>query len=162
MPYRIQRAESADASFLVDMVCEAANWNPDRARPKAELLADTAVTRYIRGWRRSGDDGVIAVGDSGESLGACWYRVLPADDAGYGYVAAGVPELTLGVRPMWRAQGIGRALLVAACEAARIAGHQRISLSVERANVAQRLYRSEGFVVVDSGVDADTMVKTLH
>ena len=45
---------------------------------------------------------------------------------------------------------------------ARTAGHQRVSLSVERANFAQRLYRSEGFVVAASGRDADTMVKTLR
>lgn len=162
MAYRVRRAGRADSSFLVEMVCEAANWHPDRVRPKVDLLADPDVMRYARGWRRPSDDGVIAVEDTVESIGACWYRVLPQDDAGYGFVATGVPELTLGVRPMWRAQGVGRALLGAACELARRAGHQRISLSVERENFAARLYRSEGFVVVDSGRDSDTMVKSLR
>lgn len=162
MAYRIRRATRADSSFLVEMVCEAANWHPDRMRPKVDLLADANVMRYARGWKRPADDGVIAVEDSGESIGACWYRVLPQDDPGYGYVATGVPELTLGVRPMWRAQGVGRALLSDACELARRAGHQRISLSVERDNFAARLYRSEGFVVVESGRDSDTMAKSLR
>ena len=111
---------------------------------------------------RPADDGVIAVEDSGEAIGACWYRVLPRNEPGYGFVATGVPELTLGVRPVWRAHGVGRALLEAACDLARAAGHQRISLSVERANFAERLYRSEGFVVATTGADADTMVKTLR
>jgi GNAT superfamily N-acetyltransferase len=162
MAYRIRRAGGADASFLVDMVCEAANWHPDRTRPKVDLLADAAVMRYARGWRRPADDGAVAVDEAGEPVGACWYRVLPVTDAGYGFVASGVPELTLGVRPLWRAQGVGRALLVAACDLARAAGHQRISLSVERANFAQRLYRSEGFAVLESGPDADTMVRSLR
>jgi GNAT superfamily N-acetyltransferase len=162
MAYRIRTAVRADASFLVEMVCEAANWHPDRVRPKPDLLADPHVMRYARGWKRPADDGVIAVDDSGESIGACWYRVLPANEPGYGYVAPGVPELTLGVRPMWRAQGVGRELLVATCDLARERGHQRISLSVERANFAQRLYRSEGFAVLESGPDSDTMVRTLR
>ena len=162
MAYRIRRATRADSSFLVEMVCEAANWHPDRMRPKVDLLADADVMRYARGWKRPADDGVVGVGDSGESIGACWYRVLPQNDPGYGFIATGVPELTLGVRPMWRAQGVGRALLTAACELARHAGHQRISLSVERENFAVRLYRSEGFVVVESGRDSDTMVKSLR
>jgi GNAT superfamily N-acetyltransferase len=162
MAYRIRRAERADASFLVEMVCEAANWHPDRIRPKVDIMADATVMRYARGWKRPADDGVVAVDDSGEAIGACWYRVLPTNEPGYGFVASGVPELTLGVRPPWRAQGVGRALLEAACDLARAAGHQRISLSVERANFAERLYRSEGFVVAASGADADTMVKRLR
>ncbi|MGT2424629.1 N-acetyltransferase family protein [Amnibacterium kyonggiense] len=162
MPYAVRRATTTDASFLVEMVCEAANWHPDRTRPKADLLADTAVMRYARGWKRPADDGVVAVDGSGEPIGACWYRVLPRDEPGDGFVATGVPELTLGVRPMWRAQGVGRALLEAACDLARDAGHQRVSLSVERANFAERLYRSAGFVVARSGPDADTMTRTLR
>jgi GNAT superfamily N-acetyltransferase len=162
MAYRIRRAIRADASFLVEMACEAANWHPDRVRPKVDLMGDDHVMRYTRGWKRPADDGVVAVDDSGESIGACWYRVLPQNEPGYGFVASGVPELTLGVRPVWRAHGVGRALLEAACDLARAAGHQRISLSVERANFAERLYRSEGFVVVASGETADTMVKTLR
>lgn len=160
--HRLRAATRADGAFLVEMTCEAANWNPDRVRPKTDLLADRAVTRYARGWKGPADGGVVAVDANDEPIGACWYRVLPQDDPGYGFVATGVPELTLGVRPMWRAQGVGRALLEAACAAAARAGHQRVSLSVERANFAHRLYRSAGFTVVSSGVDSDTMVKTLR
>jgi GNAT superfamily N-acetyltransferase len=160
--YRIRAAEQADAVFLADMRVEAFNWDADRAKPRVELLADRRVNRYLAGWRRPGDDGVLALDDQGDPVGACWFRVLPKGDAGYGWVAAGVPELTLGVRPVHRARGVGRELLRATCALATGRGHQRISLSVERANFACRLYVSEGFVTVESGEDADTMVKTLR
>ena len=162
MAHRIRPATRADASFLVEMACEAANWHPDRVRPKVDLLADADVMRSARGWRGPSDDGVVAELDSGEPIGACWFRVLPRTGQGLGFVASGVPELTLGVRPLHRAQGVGRALLLAACDVARSAGHQRISLRVERANFAERLYRSEGFVIAASGDAADTMVKSLR
>ncbi|HEY0374123.1 MAG TPA: GNAT family N-acetyltransferase [Amnibacterium sp.] len=162
MAHRIRDAVQTDAPFLADMLVEAFDWTAGHGRSRVELLADPVVNRYVRGWRRPGDGGVVAVDDHGAPLGACWYRVLPKRDAGYGWVGAGVPELTLGVRPIHRAKGVGRALLAAACDQAAGAGHQRISLSVERANFAWRLYISEGFVVVASGTDSDTMAKTLR
>jgi GNAT superfamily N-acetyltransferase len=158
----LRRALAADAGFLADMLVEAANWHPERVRPKVQLLADPQVNRYLKGWKRPSDDGMLAVDDNGVPIGACWYRVLPKTEPGYGFVAPGVPELTLGVRPLHRAQGVGRALLRALCEVAGDRGHQRISLSVERANFAHRLSVSEGFVVVGSGPDSDTMVRTLR
>ena len=65
------------------------------------------------------------------------------------------------MRPLWRAQGVGRALLRALTDAARAAGYARITLSVEHGNFAHTLYRSEGFAVVGTGAGRDTMVRLL-
>ncbi|MET8086249.1 GNAT family N-acetyltransferase [Micromonospora sp. NPDC005237] len=87
-----------------------------------------------------------------------WFRHLSAEDPGYGYVADDVPELTIGVLRAWRGRGVGRALLRTVLGAARDRGIRTVSLSVERANAAARLYASEGFRTVESFTDADTMV----
>jgi GNAT superfamily N-acetyltransferase len=88
--------------------------------------------------------------------------MLPRTDPGFGYVGTGVPELIIGVRPIWRAHGVGRALLQRLCDHARAQGFARISLSVERGNFATTLYRSEGFAVTSAGHGRDTMVKRLR
>lgn len=160
--FQIRPATGDDARFLVDMAVEAANWDPARARPRVEVLADPNVTRYSAGWMRPGDFGSVAVDARNVPVGACWGRLFPANAPGYGFVAVGVPELTLGVNAQWRGRGVGRALLRAVAHQAAAAGHGRISLSVERANFAQRLYVSEGFVTVESGVGSDTMVKSVR
>ena len=160
MQHRIRSAGRADAAFLLEMSCEAANWDPARMRPRADLLGESTVLRHVRGWQRPADGGVVAEDATGEPIGACWFRVPLRDEPDAAFVASGVPELTLGVRPPWRARGVGRALLVAACGAARERGHQRIGLGVHRGNFAHRLYRSEGFVVARSGDTDDVMVKT--
>ena len=160
--YRLRPATQADGAFLADMVVEAVNWRQGGARPKHQVMTSAEHSRYLAGWMRPGDAGFIALDDHGEPIGAAWYRMLPRSDPGFGYVGTGVPELIIGVRPIWRAHGVGRALLHELCDHARAQGFGRISLSVERGNFAATLYRSEGFAVTQSGMGRDTMVKRLR
>jgi GNAT superfamily N-acetyltransferase len=160
--FTVRDALPADGVFLADMVVEAANWRPGSARPRHEVLASDDYQRYIAGWRRPGDVGLIAQNEGGEPVGAAWYRTFPRSEPGFGYVGTGVPELVIGVRPIWRAHGVGRMLLQRLGESARAQGVARLSLSVERDNFAVTLYRSEGFAVVSRGSGRDTMVKRLH
>lgn len=162
MEYSIRPARADDAPFLADMLVEAANGNGAAVRTRIDVLEDEATRRYVAGWPRPSDLGSIAETAGGERIGACWTRLFTSAAPGRGFVAAGVPELILGVRPVHRAQGVGRVLLLAALDRARAAGHARVSLSVSTVNVARRLYRSEGFVVVDDRGDAVTMAAVLR
>lgn len=160
--FRIRSAAQADGAFLGDMVVEAANWRQGSARPKHQIMTHPDHNRYVSGWMRPGDAGFVATDEHDEPIGAAWYRMLPRTDPGFGYVGTGVPELIIGVRPLWRAHGVGRALLQRLCEHARAQGFARLSLSVERDNFAQTLYRSEGFAVTQAGHGRNTMVKRLR
>ena len=134
------------------------------ARPFAVGLELLAIPpRYVRPPTSAGSDaGFLALDATGEPIGAAWYRLFPRSDPGFGYVGTRVPELIIGVRPIWRAHGVGRTLLQALTQEARSAGYARLSLSVERGNFAVTLYRSEGFAVTQSGIGRDTMVKLLR
>jgi GNAT superfamily N-acetyltransferase len=160
--YIIRPAAASDAGFLADMLVAAVNWSTEW-RPKSpdRILSAPGTAHYLAGWPRDTDLGVLAEAD-GQPVGAAWLRFLPATDPGYGFVAADVPELTIGVAAGWRGQGVGRALLRAIAGQARARGIARISLSVERKNYAQRLYLSEGYRIVDSSdAQSDTMIKDL-
>jgi GNAT superfamily N-acetyltransferase len=158
----IRRATAEDGSFMADMLVEAANWSAEwKKKSRRRVLSAPATAKYIAGWPRATDLGVIAEAD-GAPVGAAWLRFLPAADPGYGFVAPDTPELTIGVAGDWRGQGVGRALLRGLAEQARSAGIRQISLSVERKNFAQKLYLAEGYRVVDSSdTHSDTMVKDL-
>lgn len=160
--FTLRPAASGDADLLQDLVVAAVNWDPARAAAASEqVLADPRNAHYAAGWMRPGDVGVVALDGSGRPIGAAWLRCFTADDPGYGFVADDVPELSIGVVDGWRGRGVGRALLRAVVRSAAEQGAQRISLSVERANRARELYLDEGFVVVEEGRDADTMVLDL-
>jgi GNAT superfamily N-acetyltransferase len=157
--FSTRRALQPDAVFLGDMLVEAANWRAGGMRPRHEVLTSVDHRHYLAGWKRSADDGLIAIAGDGTPVGAAWYRLLPQNEPGFGFVAGAVPELIIGVHPLWRARGVGRALLRDIVELAGSQGYARISLSVERDNFARNLYRSEGFSITTQGPLRDTMVR---
>jgi len=158
----VREAAPGDGDFLADMLVEAVNWSSEwKRQSRRRVLSTPSTAKYIAGWPRDDDLGVVAeAGD--ERAGAAWLRFFPPEEPGYGFVAADVPELTIGVVASWRGRGVGRVLLRAVEVRAREAGIGRISLSVERKNFAQKLYLAEGYDVVSAGsAESDTMVKVL-
>ncbi|MDJ0344769.1 GNAT family N-acetyltransferase [Streptomyces sp. H10-C2] len=158
--FLLRAATGDDAEFREDMLVAAVNWDPAReVVSRDQALGDRRIAHYLEGWPWQGDLGVVAVEPGGGVIGAVWLRLFSADDPGYGFVAADIPELSLGVVPSWRGKGVGRALLTEMARRAEESDFTRISLSVERANPARRLYADEGFTTVESGPDSDTMIK---
>ena len=158
----LRPATAADLPFLWEMLYEAAYWDPTGVRPPTEaFLADDHNVRYLEGWARAGDFGVIAASPSGERIGAAWARRFPATRAAWGYVDEATPELGFAVRAGYRGQGVGAALLSALIETARAAGVPALSLSVAAANPARRLYSRTGFIEYATSGGSITMLLTV-
>lgn len=154
----VRDAVATDAPFIAEMLVAAAFWRPDGpAGTLADVLAEPALAHYVAGWPRPTDLGVVA--EQASAVGAAWLRFLPATDPGYGFVDAGTPELSVGVRPGHRGRGVGSALLGALVASAARRGIVRISLSVEADNPAGRLYRRFGFRPVATVGGSLTMLR---
>ena len=154
----VRAATSADLPFLRAMIYEAATWRPEVRPPVETGLADPNVARYVSGWGRPGDAGVI--GEDDRPIGAAWFRLFPSDEPGYGFVAADVPELSIAV--LAEGRGVGGRLLDALVDVARDQGHRALSLSVEPGNPARRLYERAGFARVTDNGGAWTMLLELR
>lgn len=138
-----------DLRFLRAMLIEAA-FPPGTARPD-DPLGDDHVSRYLDGWGRQGDIGLVARYRA-HAVGAAWLRLMSPEQPGYGFVDADTPELTVAVVPGSRGRGIGRSLVAGSLDLAATVGHEQVSLSVAADNPgAASLYRSLGFV--DVGAD---------
>lgn len=148
-----REATAEDLPLLAAALAEAAAWREGVHAPVADIIAPVSVARYVKGWPRPGDAGVVLDG-----VGASWWRLFTAEAPGYGFVAEDVGELTLGVLPHARGQGAGTALLLALVDNARQQGMRGLSLSVERDNPAVALYRRVGFLPVQDTGGALTMV----
>jgi GNAT superfamily N-acetyltransferase len=119
-------------------------------------MALPQLRRYFVGWGRPGDAGVVAVTADGARLGVAWYRLFPAEEPGFGFIAVDVPELAMGVVAEARGRGIGGALLDALL--AREQGFRALSLAVDRQNPARRLYERKGFRDAGTSDPADSDV----
>jgi ribosomal protein S18 acetylase RimI-like enzyme len=158
----LRPATEDDAEFLLEMLLEAANWDPARAPvTKQQLRLTPELAHYVEGWPRTDDFGFVATTD-GRRLGAAWCRQLTGTDPGYGYVADDVPEVSIAVVAPARGQGIGAQLLQAVADEARTRRTRALSLSVEKANPARRLYERAGFTVVNDQQTAVTMLLRLE
>jgi len=161
----LRDATADDTDLLADLLLAAYNWTGEERLTREAMLADSHATRYLAGWARTGDVGVVAVDDRtvGEpAMGAAWARTLTAAAPGYGYVADDVPELSMAVRPQWRGRGVGSVLLTGLVERATARGMRALSLSVEDGNRAARaLYERHGFRVVGRTGGSDTMLLEL-
>lgn len=154
----LRPAARSDLPILSAMLREAALWRePDPHPSSAEVTADPALVRYVKGWGRAGDFGIVAEQD-GRSIGAVWARCFTADAPGYGFIAPTVPELSLAVAAAHRGEGVGTALLRALLLEAHGRGIECLSLSVERDNPSVALYERFGFVRSHSVGNAWTMV----
>ncbi len=159
--YLVRPDEAPDHDFLATMLFEAAFWRPDQVRPPlAAALREPMLARYLEGWGRPGDAGLVAVRGS-ERLGAALYRLFDPERPGYGFVGPGIPEITIGVVASERGHGVGTTLLQGLIQGARDAGYPAISLSVEVDNPALRLYRRLGFRRVAAVDNAWTMLLDL-
>ncbi|WP_298459013.1 GNAT family N-acetyltransferase [uncultured Cellulomonas sp.] len=163
----LRDAVPSDADLLAELLLEAYNWTGQQRMGHAAMLADPHARRYLDGWMRPRDLGVVAVDGAAGSvdqpaLGAAWLRTTTRDRPGYGYVADDVPELSMAVRAGRRGAGLGGALLAALLDRARASGTRAVSLSVEDGNDrARALYERHGFGVVGRTGGSDTMLLVL-
>jgi ribosomal protein S18 acetylase RimI-like enzyme len=158
---RLRPLNADDVQLLRALLFEAAYWRPNAVRPPLDrALAQPQLARYVAGFGRPGDFGVVAY-EGSEPLGAAWWRYFQADAPGYGFVDDATPEISIAVLPAHRGRGIGTALLEALQREARSQQIARLSLSVERDNPAAALYERLGFGPLGRQGDALTMVNEL-
>jgi GNAT superfamily N-acetyltransferase len=154
----LRSARYGDLQLLRVLLFEAAFWRPNVPRPPLEqALTDPGLARYVEGFGRAGDFGIVAE-EGAKPLGAAWWRYFRAGTPGYGFVDESTPEIAAAVFPAYRGRGIGTALLGALEHEAREQRIARLSLSVEPDNPAAALYERHGFRHLDREGDALTMV----
>jgi ribosomal protein S18 acetylase RimI-like enzyme len=162
--YSYRPAGPDDVDFLWEMLYHA-SYAADDGMPDVDALRDHPVLpRYVDGWRRATDLGVVAEeADTGERVGAAWVRLLTGDAAGYGYVDDDTPELAIAVVPAHRGRGVGGGLLAELLDVTR-GRFRAVSLSVRADNPARRLYERTGFRTVhenDVGNEAGSTSVTM-
>jgi ribosomal protein S18 acetylase RimI-like enzyme len=145
-----------DEPTLREMLYLAVYVPPGSPAPDYSVIDQPELARYVSGWGRRGDDGLIAVASNGDAVGAAWLRLWSEEDHGYGFIDIWTPEVSVAVRPDARGRGVGTQLLQRLLQRAA-ESYDSLSLSVSVQNPAIRLYQRLGFTSVTVDAAAMTM-----
>lgn len=154
------QATVADNAFMEKILLEAAAASGYFIT--AEQLDEHPDTaRYVRGWPRDREVGVVARTDQGIPIGVAWICLFsPLEEKGPDGLTP--PELTVGVLAQYRSLGLGGELLHKVYELAKQRGWQQLSLGVHKDNhAARRLYDRHGWVSKKIFGDYILMIKDL-
>ena len=140
----LREAVTEDVEFLWTALYYASHSFKEVGVTIADIQRDPKLNRYVQGWGRPGDLGLIAT-SRGERVGAAWVRPLPAEaQSEPTFIDAETPELAIAVLPHRQREGIGSRLLEDLIRLCRTR-YTGIVLSVRSGSDAERLYERFGF-----------------
>ena len=91
---------------------------------------------------------------NGKVVGAVWTRIM--DD--YGHVDDDTPSFAISLYKEYRGKGIGTQMMRKMLALLKKQGFKRVSLAVQKANYAVKIYERVGFQTVDENEQEYIMV----
>lgn len=134
-------AVQKDEAFLWKVLAISAHSS------EAEARTDPVISRYLLGWKKQTDIGLIALDNSAQAVGAAWVRCFGPAISPFHYLPEAPYQLIIGV--CTPGQGIGSLLLTHLIKEIDAQGSIVLSLNVRANSRAVALYLRAGFRVVD-------------
>lgn len=151
MNYQIRPIRKEEIPILGDFLYEAIFIPEGVAAPPRSILDDENLQVYIRDFGQMPDDCCLVAEVGDMIVGAIWSRIM--ND--YGHIADDVPSIAISLYKEYRNLGIGTDLLRQMLELLKADGYKSVSLSVQKANYAMRMYQKAGFrILSDDGEEA--------
>lgn len=155
--YRIRKLRQEEIKILGDFLYEAIFIPEGTKAPPKEIIKEPELQMYVADFGRRKDDICYVAEMSGKIAGAVWCRIM--DD--YGHVDNDTPSLAISVLEEFRHCGIGTALMQHMLTALKQQSYRQVSLSVQKANYAARMYEKLGFEIVEDKEEEYIMVRRL-
>jgi len=150
----IRRIRENEKDLLKDFTYEAIFVPEGEEPPERSILEKPELAVYYEDFGSGAADCCLVAELSGRVEGAVWTRIM--ND--YGHVDDGTPSLAISLHKEYRGKGIGTALMKEMLQLLRERGYKKVSLSVQKANYALRMYRAFGFRPVIDKDDEFIMV----
>ena len=144
MNYQIRPIRPSEVPLLKDFLYEAIFIPEGVQAPPRNIIDDESLQIYIRDFGKYPDDYCLVAEKAGKIVGAIWSRIM--ND--YGHIADDVPSLAISLYKEYRKQGIGTDLLQQMISLLKDEGYKSVSLSVQKANYALKMYQKAGFKVI--------------
>ena len=144
MKYTIREMTAQEYPLLDDFLYEAIFVPEGVDPPSKSIITAPELQIYVKDFGTSKDDFSLVAEVENKIIGAVWVRIM--ND--YGHIDDRTPSLAISLYKKYRGQGIGSSLIKEMLSLLQAHGYKRVSLSVQKANYAAKLYQKIGFIII--------------
>ena len=143
--YIIRNIRKSEIGLLKDFLYEAVFVPEGVEHPPRDIVERPELRVYTDDFGTRKGDNCLVAELGGRVVGSVWTRIM--DD--YGHVDDETPSCAVSLYKEYRGQGIGSQLMMKMLDLLRQQGYKKVSLSVQKANYAVKMYEKSGFKTVD-------------
>ena len=144
MEYTIREIQKQEYPLLDNFLYEAIFIPEGIEPPPKTIITSPELQVYVERFEESKDDWGLVAEVDGKIVGAVWVRIM--ND--YGHIDDETPSLAISLYKEYRGFGIGTAMMKEILALLKSHGYSRVSLSVQKANYAAKIYIKVGFEIV--------------
>ena len=144
MKYTIRKMTAQEYPLLDDFLYEAIFLPEGVEPPSKSIITAPELQIYVKDFGTSKDDFSLVAEVENKIIGAVWVRIM--ND--YGHIDDKTPSLAISLYKKYRGQGIGSSLIKEMLSLLQVHDYKCVSLSVQKANYAAKLYQKIGFRII--------------
>ena len=144
MKYTIREMTAQEYPLLDDFLYEAIFVPEGVEPPSKSIITAPELQIYVKDFGTSKDDFSLVAEVKNKIIGAVWVRIM--ND--YGHIDDKTPSLAISLYKKYRGQGIGSSLIKETLSLLQTHGYKHVSLSVQKANYAAKLYQKICFRII--------------
>ena len=154
MDVTIRKIQKQEYPLLDNFLYEAIFIPEGIESPPKSIISSPELQIYVEHFGQSKDDWGLVAEVDGKIVGAVWVRIM--ND--YGHIDDETPSLAISLYKEYRGFGIGTAMMKKILTLLKSQGYSRVSLSVQKANYAAKIYLKIGFEIVRENEEEYIMV----
>jgi ribosomal protein S18 acetylase RimI-like enzyme len=158
---QIRILKNSEISFLKEMLYEAIFIPEGMQKPPKSIINDQLLAHYYENWGKDIYDIALVIEIDGEFIGAIWGRKFFIKEKGYGFFDEDTPEISMAIKNEYRSKGLGTKLIEEVIKIYKDLGLKALSLSVDKQNLAYKLYVKQGFSIFSETETSVSMIKYL-
>lgn len=149
MEYTIRKMTVSEYPLLGDFLYEAISIPDGIKPPPRDIIASPELQIYIDRFGALKDDFSLVAEIEEKIVGAVWVRIMKD----YGHIDEETPSLAISLYKEYRGQGTGTNMMKEMLSLLKTHGYKCVSLSVQKANYAAKMYRKIGFEIIKETKD---------
>lgn len=149
MDYTIREIQKQEYLLLDHFLYEAIFVPEGIEPPPKTIITSPELQVYVARFGEAKDDHGLVAEVEGKIVGAVWVRIM--ND--YGHIDDKTPSLAISLDKEYRGLGIGTAMMKEILVLLKTHGYRQVSLSVQKANYAAKMYQKVGFEILRENED---------